>query len=292
MKQQSPAHTEEAYIYNSFSKKIIRSIALDLLWIKNPYIQNKWIFLIKKYLLLLCSTFYWHKESNSYRIRLFNRTLYLESPLDIGFIQSTLIDYDYLIPRIKKQGVIIDAGAHIGEFALVAELLLGAKKIYSFEPVQESFKRLAKNVTSKTFHGAICSETERAIYVPSHTLMASGNNSFHNTRKEVSHCIQPDSVPEICAENRIDLFKIDVEGMEYDVLNTSKQTLKKSHYIMMEISIDRLATKPALETIEFLKSILPGITLVHVGKTFGDTLRTDSVDLLFENTAFHSKETE
>ncbi len=290
MKQQTPMHTEEAYIYDSLSKKIIRSIVLDALWMRSPHVPNKWIFLAKKYLLLAIPALYWHKQSDSYRLQLFNRLLHLESPSDIGSIQSIFIDYDYLLPLIKKNGIVIDAGAHIGEFALFAELLLKAQTIYSFEPILGSFRRLQKNSISKSFHAAICSGTERAIYVPRHTVMASGNEPSCTTRKETTSCIQPDSLPEVCAEDRIDLFKIDVEGMEYDVLTTSKHTLEKSRYIMIEGSIDRPATKPVLETIELLRSILPGATLIHVGKVFGDALRTDSADLLFENTAFHNEE--
>ena len=269
--------------YKNFLTMLYRSIGLDFLWMRNPYVPMKWEFLFKKCQLLLFPYMHWDQKSQSYRIHTSHRDMYVEKPIGIGSIQSTFIDYNYLVPLVKKNGVIVDAGAHIGEFSLVSEFLLQAKTIYSFEPVKTSFELLKKNTHSKTFYGAICSGATTDIYIPEHTVMASGAKDFTASHHETVPCISPNSIPELRAEPIIHLFKIDVEGMEHDVLESSTEILKKSQYIMMELSINRPTNESALTTIQFLQSTLPHVELIHIGKVFEDTKTTYSVDLLFKN---------
>ncbi|HSX24616.1 MAG TPA: FkbM family methyltransferase [Candidatus Andersenbacteria bacterium] len=213
----------------------------------------------------------------------------MEAPISIGPIQSTLLDYDYLVPLINKHGIIIDAGAHIGEFAFTAEFILKAKKVYSFEPIKESFQRLQKNSKYQTFHAAISASDTQKMYIPFYNIMSSGERNSVSDREETVPSIQLDAMPELLEQRCIDLFKIDVEGMEYDVLDTSKEILKKCRYIMMEVSINRPMTRPSLITIRLLMDILPNVELIHIGKVFGNAKRADAADLLFKNNDYSPK---
>jgi FkbM family methyltransferase len=274
---------KQKYIYNTWYKKALRSITLDVNWIFKYTLKYKWSFIFKKYLFILLPRMFWDHNSQSYKITLCGRYIHMETILDIGFIQSTLLDYTYLVSRIPLDATVIDIGAHIGEFALFAESFLHPKTIYSFEPVLASFALLQKNIpAAHAFHAAICTTPSVTMHIPNHTCMSSGVVSSKSGHKEISPGLFLDSIPEIQNEKYIDLIKIDVEGMEYDVLLASSETLKKTRYIMLEISIDRTATKSALHTITHLTSTIPSLSLIHIGTVFGDTLRTDSVDLLFD----------
>ncbi|MBO4405782.1 MAG: FkbM family methyltransferase, partial [Alphaproteobacteria bacterium] len=74
-------------------------------------------------------------------------------PIDL--IQSDIVEnrtffeinqLEELQPYIKNNAVILDIGANIGNHSIYWAVKSDAKKIYSFEPVKETFKILEKNV--------------------------------------------------------------------------------------------------------------------------------------------------
>ena len=270
---------------NSTLRKISLSLQVDITWIRTKGIPYKWRYLAKKYLFLIFPYLFWDKTSHTYALSLFGKKVYIPNKEHIAFLQGTYTDHAYLKKYIQPNAIVIDVGAHVGEFALVCATILHAKEVFSFEPVKRSYDLLEQNTPFRAYYGAIGTEKIQKIYVAENTVASSG---FSNTKKEeteLTPCISPDHISEIVSLDHIDLFKIDVEGMEYDVLMASKETLRKSLYIIVELSLHREATNKAVQTIELLHEIIPHVELIHIGSIFTKHHQTRqiAVDMLFYN---------
>lgn len=267
----------------SIVQKILLSLAIDIQWLTTPGIPYKLRYLWKKYLFLCFSFAFWDAKSHSYRLSLFGQTMHIPNREHIAFLQGTFTDHAYLQTYIAPGATIIDIGAHVGEFALVCSTCLAAKDIFSFEPVKYPYELLSLNTRFHTFHAAVGNGNEVTMYIPQNTLTSSIFKTSQNDTVEVLSCISPDTLPEIASLPHIDLFKIDVEGMEYDVISASKETIRKSSHILVELSLNRPCTKSALDTIALLKEFIPDIQLLHVGTVFTIHTNQVAVDMLFSN---------
>ena len=139
-------------------------------------------------------------------------------------------DYERMGCFIKKGDVVLDLGGNIGLFAHRAEQR-GASKVYSFEPVTPTFNCLIKNAGPNTFvyKNGISSHNKFEDFVI-HTDFRhiGGGTSKHDElglndvniiHKEKSYMIGINELFEGLNE-KIDFFKIDIEGGEVDVLSS------------------------------------------------------------------------
>ena len=274
-------HTEP-YIYNTLAKLALRSIQLDYELLRTTVPMRKSEFLWKKFLFMLFAPMFWHEESQAYRIRIWGKNIYFEGRSDIGILQSQFIHNTYLSLLPIQNETIIDIGAHVGEFAIFCNHTLHPRRMISFEPVEQSYRILQKNKGVDTYRYAIGGSSHTTMHIPENTALSSSFPAFKNEKQEIAPCVRLDDLPEIQNLHAIGLLKIDVEGMEYDVLSASKETLKKTRYLLIELGIARAQTKPPLDTLVYIKTILPNASLIHVGQKFGSEFRTDSIDLLFQ----------
>ena len=158
-------------------------------------------------------------------------------------INEVFIYNDYT-PRgfeIGKKDIVFDVGAHIGAFSVFASKLAG--KVYSFEPVAESFKILEENValnSSKNvfpLQSAISSETGfKDLYLCDENP---GANSFYiKDRSSKKAKVSTVSLSDFVKSNNIlaiDFMKMDCEGAEYNILfNCPKEVLSIIKKISME----------------------------------------------------------
>lgn len=263
---------------------VLRSLKLDAHWISTPGIPGKWAFLLKKYELLLFP-FLFKTQENVYAINLWGRKLLLPSYSHIGLLQSNFPDHMALREYVSKNPIVVDVGAHVGEFAMFAEIVLNAKQIYSFEPVKKSFELLSHNTSNTNYNVAIGNSSSLELFVPEQTGMSSQSKTTEPYYKERVSCTSLDAIQAIQSIHTIDLLKIDVEGMEYDVISASPKTIKKSSYITIEAALQRPGTKNAVDTIELLKEICPSIQLIHIGHIhrYSDTGIQAAVDFIFHN---------
>jgi FkbM family methyltransferase len=138
--------------------------------------------------------------------------------------------------RIKPDHIIVDIGAHIGCFSLLAAGKATAGKIYSFEPGAETYQVLEKNVQTnnltniKIFRLAVAAKDGTAsLYHDTIT-----GNWGHTITKAISaesetvNCVTPGSFIESENIQRIDFIKFNCEGAEYGILlNTPTAILQR-----------------------------------------------------------------
>jgi FkbM family methyltransferase len=171
--------------------------------------------------------------------------------------------FDNLYIDSNTVQLIFDVGANIGIISQNAYKAFPRAKIYSFEPVSTTFRELEKNTLQyrdRIFPVQLGFYTESKsmpIHIISSTgAHSSGANSIitqsrdhkkvhaHLDLKEVGEELieltTMDSFVQSHAIDKIDILKIDVEGVEKEVLLGGIETLKqKVHFVIIELSFLR-----------------------------------------------------
>ncbi len=146
--------------------------------------------------------------------------------------QILLRDQYHARSFIKKDSVIIDAGANIGLFSIFCSRLAPESKIYSFEPTPSTFKVLKRNCEPYKniipFQNGLGDEEATKNILESdcdgaNNIEDSGRIVDFNGAKSKVHIRTIDSYE----FPKIDFIKMDVEGYERQVLKGAKETIKK-----------------------------------------------------------------
>jgi FkbM family methyltransferase len=141
--------------------------------------------------------------------------------------------------RIKKSSVVVDAGANIGWYSLLAAKR--AKQVHAFEPEPRSYDLLLKSIAANKFdnivvHSSCVSDHDgvETLYISS-----SRNKGTHSVvRKAEPQSVQVSSVTldALFPTERIDLLKLDIEGAESRALAGAQRLIREKRIgqIMME----------------------------------------------------------
>jgi FkbM family methyltransferase len=150
----------------------------------------------------------------------------------------------------KPGEVVVDVGAHIGRYTLIAAKR--ASRVVSIEPDPSNFAMLESNIRLNNFSNivplrlAISSSPGRRRF-----FLAGGGDSGTSSlepswswildtgleRKHVEvECETLDRLVSSLGVEHIDWLKIDVEGHEIDVLEGAKATLARSGKIILEVA--------------------------------------------------------
>jgi FkbM family methyltransferase len=148
------------------------------------------------------------------------------------------IAFNEICKKLNSQSElhIIDIGSNIGWMALYMDSVISYKKRFSLvEPVPQNYIYLKNNTKplKKSIYniGLSDSETSLSIGTPNTKRNDTGLYSkFHNSNLVTIPCKKFDDV--FFDEKNIDLIKIDVEGMELDVLYSAKKSLIKFNPIL------------------------------------------------------------
>lgn len=159
--------------------------------------------------------------------------------------------------NIKKGGLVVDIGANFGLFSRYC-LSRGAGQVLAVEANSTAFTYLQQNIKQeegRLFHKAVYSHDGEIDFHESENTLVSG---IYENRNDISShgkiktksvkCITLDSL--LKDEKEIDLLKIDVEGAEYEILETcSDETINKCSKIYLEFH-DGVEKKDRLENIK------------------------------------------
>ncbi|WP_298523217.1 FkbM family methyltransferase [uncultured Methanobrevibacter sp.] len=146
-----------------------------------------------------------------------------------AFIDLNLNDDELEFIKDKD---IIDAGAYTGDTSIpLAEFT--NKNIYAFEPFEETFNLLCKNVNDNNIKNIIPVQKSLGNLNGKRTLYLSGNNAQGITSDEELREYD-DKSNTFVSENNLDVgfITIDVEGAELDLLNGAINTIKTQKPIL------------------------------------------------------------
>lgn len=169
--------------------------------------------------------------------------LFLDSA-DMGVARNLLLSRGkweeaetHLFSSLVKEGMtVVDIGANIGYYTLLAARLVGPQgKVYAFEPSQENFALLSRNVEANGYKNVVL--VPKAVCERSGTARlrldreSSGNHSLSGIRGEgASAEVETVSLDDFFSSvhERIDVIKIDAEGAEVAILQGMLATLARN----------------------------------------------------------------
>jgi FkbM family methyltransferase len=157
-----------------------------------------------------------------------------------------------LFGRILGPGsVAVDGGAHCGTLTLaMADLVKGAGEVWAFEPQRFVFQTLAANVALNsavnvhTVHAALGRKGAKPLTVQLTSPALSFNwGSLSYAKAPQGPIGRSEKVPVVAIDDlplsRLDLVKLDVEGMEADALRGAGEMIKKHKpALYIETNID------------------------------------------------------
>ena len=175
---------------------------------------------------------------------------------------TTQLFHETLIPGM----VVIDIGAHVGYYTLLAAKLVGpAGKVYAFEPEPGNHATLQKNIELNNYPNIVATQIavsdsrgRASIYLSS---LDNGRHSMfqHGLPKRGSVQVETTTLDWFLETQdlpRVDLIKIDVEGAEVDVLDGMHQLLARSPHLKLIIEFNpTLLQSAGVAPIDFLDKL-------------------------------------
>jgi len=158
--------------------------------------------------------------------------------LEGDYVHSVLADNKYYEGQTLKMssillncvsGIILDIGAFVGTHSLYWSMI-DNRKVYSFEPNPVAFEYLKKNILLNDID--LVNPINCGMYSTSGTCQIhtpNNKNLAHTIVKEGADLpIKLNTVDEFSSniDEKISLIKIDVEGLELDVLKGASTTIK------------------------------------------------------------------
>ncbi len=168
---------------------------------------------------------------------------------DINEVLAVGLGYEYpsrLFAELSPYGdvVFIDCGAHIGTFAVYASRFIATHgRIVCFEPESENYKLLEENIVLNNLSDRvqIC-HAAVAAHDGFVQLHLNENNNGHSLVGSNDELARVEGIPGLslgsivrthCA-SRPYALKIDIEGAEYEVLESGMDAISGAIFVLME----------------------------------------------------------
>ena len=170
-----------------------------------------------------------------------------------------------LFTELVKPGmVVIDVGAHVGYYSLLAARQVGPSgKVYSFEPEPSNHQLLLENIKGNGYRNIVAVRKAVSSHSGSTTLfltaLDNGRHSayHHGLPERGSLAVETTTVDAFLDSEgwpKVDLVKVDVEGAEQDVLEGMGRLLQKSTALTLIIEFSpNLLQDAGIEPLRFLE---------------------------------------
>lgn len=166
-------------------------------------------------------------------------------------VRNDVRQTEFFCERIKPGDFVVDIGASVGQYAIIAAALVGRNgRVVAFEPESGARALLEQNVALNRFkdrirveHFAVCDvDGERTFYSRDGDLMSSleragfGRNSeLTDIRSTTVHTVTLDSYLAAAGLEDPRWLKIDAEGAEIQILRGARRALHGNTNIVCEL---------------------------------------------------------
>jgi FkbM family methyltransferase len=165
-------------------------------------------------------------------------SLRLGGLLDLLILKETVADDSYRLRELDGTGpeAIVDVGAGIGDFALWAAWRFREATVFAFEPNPASFALLEENIRANGVTNVVAHPL--AVGLQDAYVLRNSNAGPRGSALE-STTAAAISVPAarldtVVQFERVDLLKIDCEGLELDVLESARGLLPHVRRVAIE----------------------------------------------------------
>lgn len=263
-----------------------KSVELDLSLMRISVMPMQWRirFVVKKYRALL-----WLGSGRPAKFDIEPLSLLIRNISGLGTLQSSIIDFfdDVVTPGILGPApLIVDVGANVGQFANAAKLFFPEAHVVSFEPDPDIYAELRVNthaLSDVELHNIGLGDRDAVLSFYRHELsvmssfsaptdMAHHRGSAELPVRRLDAVLDPDDRP--------DLLKIDVEGFERQVLEGAWETVSRSRYVLIELSLGRPDGAGNLQLLRDIVAHVPSAAIVRFGRPLGGTHRPTCQDVL------------
>lgn len=204
---------------------------------------------------------------------------------------------------VKEGNIVIDLGANIGYFTLLAANLVGKRgKVYAFEPEPKNYNYLLKNIRLNNYDNVLA--TQKAVsdkigrtnlYICEHDTGHHTINQYEGIKNYKPNTDNKETFIEIDTvtlddflknkEKAVDIIKMDIEGAEVLALSGTKEIIRQNQNIKMFIEFfPLLIKKMGSSPEEFIRKLLEdyGFSVFVIGKDYDarnqELLRINNVD--------------
>lgn len=189
---------------------------------------------------------------------------------DVEVLKQVLLDGEYdFLPSIHPK-VIIDAGANIGLSAIFFTNKFPEAVIYALEPEESNFRLLEINTSAypqiRPLKAALWNENKRISLIDpcgGHCgFVTLDEDPKQNQRQDLVDAITLDALMNKMDLKDIDILKVDIEGAEKEVFESSAKWIDKIRIVMVELH-DRYRPGCDKAFFEATSRFQPGITNVQ-----------------------------
>jgi len=155
------------------------------------------------------------------------------------------VDVEAFRTFIKQDATVIDVGANIGQYSLLASKLMGQTgEIYAFEPSVDIQPKLKRNIDLNNFENievipcAVAATSGVMKFYPANEVANQGVGSLmpvqeyrSNIRSNEGVDVDVMSLDDFCGARgieKVDVLKIDVEGFDLEVLKGATKLMKNN----------------------------------------------------------------
>jgi len=193
-----------------------------------------------------------------------------------GWYKDELIETEVFEKYLKPGMTVLDLGANIGFYTLLARSIVGPKgKVIAFEPFPHNANLLGRSLKENLFANVIV--VQAAIsdavgktflylspdFISEHSLLDYDKSSQKKIEVEV---LTVDDYLEKMGNFKVDFIKMDIEGSETKALKDMKNTLKKNKHLILVTEFwpngFYLAKSTPKKYLEDLKKI--GFKIFHI----------------------------
>jgi len=164
-----------------------------------------------------------------------------------------------------KKITVVDVGANIGVFSLMMAKLMPESEIHAFEPHPKIFKFLAKNIelngASIFIHNVALGSKSAKVFISNKHADDMNQIIAVPTRSRTETSMT--TLDALFRDNDISLLKIDVEGMEKEILLGALNTLERVQNLIIEVDAENY--RQFGTTIEEVIEILKNLDFILVG---------------------------
>lgn len=199
-----------------------------------------------------------------------------------------------LFSKIVKPGdTVLDIGANIGSFTVPLARLANPGTVMAFEPEKTAFYTLCGNIAINNIRNVFCFQqavgnTASSVKVPELSNTAFGNYGGLELTKDYSNCdhyyVQISTIDSLNLTS-CKLIKIDVEGMEKEVILGAKTTIEKLKPILYVENDREEKSEELIKTIEGFgyKTYSHKPPFFNLNNFFGETTKVWDKDIVSLN---------